>query len=72
LYTPASPDLSAALVTFGLEGWNGEALGQSLRERRNIIIKPLPHTQEGLRASITFFTLEEEIDLLLEALREIY
>ena len=72
LYTPASPDLSAALVTFGLKGWNGEALCQSLRERRNIIIKPLPHTQEGLRASITFFTLEEEIDLLLEALREIY
>ena len=68
LYTPASPDLSAALVTFGLEGWEGEALSQTLREKWNLMIKPLPHTREGLRASITFFTLEEEVDLLLETL----
>lgn len=70
LYTPASPDLSAALVTFGLEGHTGEALTQALRDR-NIIIKPLPHTREGLRASMTFFTLEEEVDLLLEAVKAI-
>jgi selenocysteine lyase/cysteine desulfurase len=69
LYTPESPDLSAALVSFGLEGWKGRELCQALRDRWNIIIKPLLHNREGLRASITYFLLEEEIDLLLDALR---
>ena len=68
LLTPRSPDLSAALVSFGLEGWTGEALALTFRERWNTIIKPLFHGGEGLRASIAFFLLEEEIDELLERL----
>ncbi len=71
LYTPRSPDDSAALVSFGLRGWTGADLTAALQERWNIVIKPLPHTVEGLRASICFFQLEEEIDLLLEALGEL-
>ena len=67
LYTPASPELSAALVSFGLGQWRGADLSTRLRERR-IIIKPLPHGREGLRASLPFFLLEEEVDLLLEEL----
>ena len=32
LYTPRSPQRSAALVSFGLTGWKGEELSQALRE----------------------------------------
>ena len=71
LYTPESPELSAALVSFGLRGWGGEELRLELRQRWNIIIKPLHHGGDGLRASVTFFLLEEEIDQLLEALRQL-
>jgi len=71
LYTPKSEDLSAALVSFGLAGWKGKELCRELRERWNIIIKPLPHTHEGLRASLPFFLLEEEVDRLLEVLGEL-
>ena len=68
LFTPESAELSAALVSFGLEGWTGKELSRTLRERWNIIIKPLPHSREGLRTSMAFFLLEEEVDMLLEAL----
>ena len=71
LYTPESPDGSAALVSFGLNGWKGEALCSILRERWNIIVKPLPHVREGLRISIAFFLLEEEIDRLLETVQRL-
>ena len=64
IHTPLPADCSAALVTFGVAGWMGEALRLALRERWGIIIKPLPHGREGLRASLPFFLLEEEIDLL--------
>ena len=68
LYTPRSPQRSAALVSFGLAGWKGEELSRVLRAEWNMVIKPLPHGREGLRASIAFFLLEAEIDELLAAL----
>ncbi len=71
LYTPLPSAQSAALVTFGVAGWTGEALRLALRERWGIIIKPLPHGRAGLRASVPFFLLEEEIDLLVAALGEL-
>jgi cysteine desulfurase/selenocysteine lyase len=71
IHTPPAADCSAALVTFGLAGWTGEALRLVLRERWGIIIKPLPHGREGLRASLPFFLLEEEVDLLVAAVREL-
>lgn len=69
LFTPREGELSAALVSFGLRGWTGRELSDGLRRGWNIVIKPLPHTREGLRASLPFFLLEDEVDLLLEALR---
>ena len=69
LFTPEPAKLSAALVSFGLEGWKGEAMASKLREQWNMIVKPLPHTREGLRISIPFFTLEDEIDQLSKAIR---
>lgn len=71
LYTPYSPNLSAALVSFGLSGWRGEDLVNELKDRHNILIKCLPHSREGLRASITYFNLESEIDLLVNAVLEL-
>ena len=68
LYTPRAPEHSAALVSFGIAGWKGEELSRVLREEWNLVIKALPHGREGLRASIAFFLVEEEIDLLLAAL----
>lgn len=68
LFTPQPTKQSAALVSFGLTGWKGEALSHTLRERWNMIVKPLPHTREGLRISVPFFTLDEEIDQLANAI----
>ena len=69
LFTPVPADQSAALVSFGLAGWTGTQLAETLRRRWNMIVKPLPHTHEGLRISVGFFTLEDEVDLLIDALR---
>lgn len=69
LYTPVSAEASAGLVSFGLDGWTGADLAAALRERWNIVIKPLPHSKEGLRASLPFYLLESEVDLLLDGLQ---
>lgn len=68
IHTPVSPELSAALVSFSVAGWDGNDLSAALRGRWNIIIKALYLSANGLRASIPFFLLEEEIDLLIEAI----
>lgn len=69
LLTPILAERSAALVSFSLSGWTGTELAERLRRDWNMIVKPLPHGDEGLRISICFFTLEEEVDQLLSALR---
>ena len=69
LWTPADDGKSAALVAFGLAGWTGEQLTETLRARWKMIVKPLPHTREGLRISVPFFLLESEIETLLDAIR---
>jgi selenocysteine lyase/cysteine desulfurase len=71
IFTPESPQLSAALVSFAIEGWSGKDLTLALRERWKIIVKPLMHGGDGLRVSVTFFQLEEEIDELLERLGQL-
>jgi cysteine desulfurase/selenocysteine lyase len=68
LYTPASTELSAALVSFGVDGKTGAELSQALRQRWNMIIKALPHGREGLRTSVPFFLLKEELERLAEAI----
>jgi selenocysteine lyase/cysteine desulfurase len=70
LWTPESPDLSAALVNFCVPGIDGARLSAALRERWNIVIKPVKRgAMDGLRASVPFFLFEEEIDYLLAAIR---
>lgn len=69
VFTPAASGLSAAVVSFRLDGWRAADLRDALRARWRIVIKAYDTTHEGLRASVPFFLLEEEIDLLLDALR---
>ncbi len=69
LYTPLEAKRSAALAAFSVANWDGEALTRALRERRPkpIIVRPLTIAHNGVRASVPFFLLEEEIDLLADA-----
>ena len=82
LFTPMSPDLSAALVTFHLEGWDSDDLVAQLKQRWNIEIKSVPMTWSrtperrnvpsyAVRASLAFFLKEEEIDLLADAVSKL-
>ena len=82
LFTPMSADLSAALVTFHLEGWDSDDLVKQLKRRWNIEIKSVPMTwprshdrpvvpSHAVRASLAFFLLEEEIDLLAGAVKQL-
>ena len=71
LYTPLDRERSAALVSFGLCGIKGKTLSEQLERHWNVVIKALPHGPEGLRASMTFFLLEEEIDVLIEGLHSL-
>lgn len=64
--TPQSFSRSAALVTFTTPV-DPIGLQDRLRDRWNIVIKATHSTCEGLRASLPFFLLEEEVDLLIEA-----
>ena len=64
--TPETFDRSAALVTFSTPG-NAVEVSDRLREEWNIVIKATHSTCEALRASIPFFLVEEEVDLLIEA-----
>lgn len=66
LLTPKSSERSAALVTFEMDGWEGVDVRDVMRERWHIVIKAIIHLGPGLRASVPFFLLEDEIDLLLE------
>ena len=69
LHTPLEGGRSAALAAFSVAGWDGEEVTRALRERRPkpIIVRPLTIAHNGVRASVPFFLLEEEIDLLAEA-----
>ena len=82
LFTPMSPELSAALVTFHLDGWDSDDLVSQLKERWNIEIKSVPMTwsrsasrpdvpSHAVRASLAFFLLEEEVDLLANAVKQL-
>ena len=70
LLTPELAGRSAALVSLDLDGWSGETLTSALRQDRNIIVKPVPHGRPGIRTSLPFFLLEEEVELLVDALAD--
>ncbi len=71
LLTPGPAAQSAALVSLDLAGWSGPELTSTLREQHNIMVKPVPHGRPGIRTSLPFFLLEEEVEGLLDALGEL-
>ena len=68
LFTPLEPERSANLVAFGVAGWHGRDLKRYLRERDGIVVRSLDHVPDGVRASVAFFTSEDEVDRLVEAI----
>jgi cysteine desulfurase/selenocysteine lyase len=71
LFTPTDAERSAALVAFSLEGWDGLGIERALRDRWQIVVRSLIASRGGVRASIGFFTLESEIDRLVEAVGQL-
>jgi cysteine desulfurase / selenocysteine lyase len=69
--TPDDPSRSAALVAFAIDNVDGPTASELLRTTYNIRIKHVPILPNALRASVAFFTLEEEIDRLVSAIRGI-
>lgn len=68
ILTPLGGESSAALAAFSVANWDGEELTSGRRPRRPkpIIARPLTIARNGLRASVPFFMLKEDIDLLAD------
>lgn len=68
LFTPVEASRSAGLVAFDIGGWEPERACEALFERWNIVTRSIPWPR-AVRASIHFFNTEEEVELLLKAVR---
>lgn len=71
LHTPLDPHFSAALIAVAIAGIDGEALAGVLRERWSIDVRPLLGRKPGIRASVSFFNTEDEIDLFVTAVNAV-
>lgn len=69
--TPDEPSRSAALVSFAIDNVDGPSVSEYLRTAYGIRIKHIPTLPNALRASIAFFTLEDEVDRLVEAVGDV-
>ncbi|HEV8487835.1 MAG TPA: hypothetical protein VGV87_30115, partial [Blastocatellia bacterium] len=69
--TPIDPARSAALVTFTIEGVDGETASRRLRDEYRIMIKHITKPPNALRASIAFFNVETDIEQLIRAVSEL-
>ena len=61
---------ASGLVSFRLEGKNTNEVVNHLRENHNIHIRNIP-SMDALRVSTGFYNREEEIDILVEALKKL-
>ena len=72
LKTPAADGLSAGITTIEVKGREVREVAKALAERHLIDCRPMTtHGLNGLRISLSVFNSEEQIDLLLGALREV-
>ena len=70
--TPANDKLSAGITTIEVVGREVKEVATALAERHRIDCRPMTtHGLNGLRISLSVFNSEEQIDLLLGALREV-
>jgi len=70
LVTPADPDLWSGLVVFRIDGVDVEEAVRRLWERRRIVIRWIP-SPRALRASFHVFNTDDEVDALVEAVKEL-
>ncbi len=61
---------ASGLVSFTLEGHNEAEVVKQLHEQHNIYIRNIPSTK-SLRVSTGFYNTKEEIDTLVQALRDL-
>jgi selenocysteine lyase/cysteine desulfurase len=70
--TPASDDLSAGITTVELVDHDVVEVAKILRERHRIDCRPMfTHGLNGLRISLSIYNTENQVDLLVAALRQI-
>ncbi len=67
MLTPDAWDRSSAITSFGLEGVDAQHIHKTLWDQR-IIQRPVPELN-GIRIATPYFTSEEELDRLIDALR---
>lgn len=70
VHSPGSAGMSTGLVTFEILGREPEALMDELWSRYRIVTNWV-RDLNAVRVSVAFFTSEEELDRLLEAIKEI-
>lgn len=68
--TPMAPEHSAALVSFSVGGWGSEPLRDALWERASVRVKARENSV-GVRAGISLFTTDEDLDRLIEGVRSL-
>jgi len=67
--TPMDPYLSAGLTAFSLEGVDGAAIVDYVREKDNLVVRTIGNREAGtagVRVSTPIFISTKEVDLLLE------
>lgn len=67
---PQDPEMCTGVVTFRVEGVEGPHISDELRVRK-MITRPTGLKFSGVRVSISFFTIEAELDALVGAVGEI-
>jgi selenocysteine lyase/cysteine desulfurase len=68
--TPTSPDLSAGLVCFDIEGVNSDDAAEALRKRR-VIASVAPYANRYLRFSPGIFNSHSDVERALRAVRAV-
>jgi len=70
--TPASDELSCGIITVEVVGRDVREVAKVLGERYRIDCRPMTsHDLNGLRISLSVFNTEDQVDVLVAALREI-
>jgi len=70
--TPASDELSCGITTIEVVGRDVREVAATLTERHHIDCRPMTtHDLNGLRISLSIFNTEDQVDVLVAALREI-
>lgn len=68
LFTPVEAGKSAGLVAFDIAGWEPERAVEVLFKRWKIVSRSIPWPR-AIRVSIHFFNTEEEVEILVKAVR---